>query len=163
MFRPKASAAFAPKSITPRFSTGNAPGKPKHTGHVFEFGSAPKLVGQPQKIFVSVASCTCISIPITASQPSFIKLIEYFQMICCFWNYNFNQLFSHHNRNLTIREGGMSRIIHTPLFLRVDSTLLSIPPLLTCGFLIRGYAAFFTNKKREPSAPWSSYPFIELF
>jgi hypothetical protein len=31
------------------------------------FGGAPKLVGQPQKIFVRVASWTCTSSPITGS------------------------------------------------------------------------------------------------
>ena len=47
-----------PNSTARRFSTGSAPGSPRHTGHTLLFGSAPKLVGQPQKIFVRVASWT---------------------------------------------------------------------------------------------------------
>ena len=38
-----------------------------HTGHTLVFGGAPKPVGQPQKILVRVASCTCTSRPMTGS------------------------------------------------------------------------------------------------
>src|SRR6266581_1402679 len=50
-----------------RLSTGSAPGSPRQTGQTFVLGGAPKLVGQPQKIFVRVASWTCTSKPITGS------------------------------------------------------------------------------------------------
>src|SRR5271157_3557600 len=49
------------------FSTGSAPGSPRHTGQTLLLGCAPKLVGQPQKILVAVASWTCTSRPITGS------------------------------------------------------------------------------------------------
>ena len=39
------------KSTAERFSTGSAPGKPRHTGHTCVFGGAPNAVLQPQKIF----------------------------------------------------------------------------------------------------------------
>src|ERR1035441_9269917 len=48
-------------------STGSAPGRPRQTGQTLLFGCAPKLVGQPQKIFVAVASWTCTSRPMTGS------------------------------------------------------------------------------------------------
>src|SRR5713226_748047 len=54
-------------STASRLSTGNAPGSPMHTGQTLVFGGAPKLVGQPQKILLAVASCTCTSRPITGS------------------------------------------------------------------------------------------------
>src|SRR6266849_5631010 len=54
-------------SSAARLSTGSAPGSPRHTGQTLVFGGAPKLVGQPQKIFVLVPSWTCTSSPITAS------------------------------------------------------------------------------------------------
>src|SRR5712692_8325258 len=54
-------------STASRLSTGSAPGRPMHTGQTFVFGGAPKAVGQPQKILVAVASCTCTSRPITGS------------------------------------------------------------------------------------------------
>src|SRR5690348_1242031 len=50
-----------------RLRTGRAPGSPRQTGHTFVLGGAPKLVGQPQKILVRVASWTCTSRPITGS------------------------------------------------------------------------------------------------
>ena len=46
-----------PSSTARRFSTGNAPGSPRQTGHTLAFGAAPKRVAHPQKIFVSVRSC----------------------------------------------------------------------------------------------------------
>src|SRR5213080_361636 len=68
MLSPRASAARAPNSTARQFSTGNAPGKPRHTGHVFEFGSSPNRVEQPQKIFDSVLNCAWISSPMMVSQ-----------------------------------------------------------------------------------------------
>ncbi len=51
-----ASAALMASSTAWRLSTGSAPGKPRQTGQTLVFGAAPKLVGQPQKILVRVAS-----------------------------------------------------------------------------------------------------------
>ena len=56
-----------------RLSTGSAPGRPRHTGQTLVFGGAPKLVGQPQKILVRVASWTCTSRPITGSYLAIIS------------------------------------------------------------------------------------------
>ena len=39
-------------------STGNAPGRPRHTGQVLRLGMSPKEVLQPQNNFDAVASCT---------------------------------------------------------------------------------------------------------
>src|SRR6516162_6098086 len=50
-----------------RFSTGSAPGNPRHTGHTLVFGGLPNSVEQPQKILVLVRSWTCTSRPITGS------------------------------------------------------------------------------------------------
>ena len=54
-------------SIAAAFATGSAPGRPRHTGQVWVFGSAPNAVGQPQNIFDAVPSSTCVSSPITGS------------------------------------------------------------------------------------------------
>src|SRR5215470_8753984 len=54
-------------STASRLSTGNAPGSPMHTGQTFVLGGAPKLFGQPQKILLAAASCTCTSKPMTGS------------------------------------------------------------------------------------------------
>ena len=62
-----ASAALTASSTASRFNTGSAPGSPMQTGQTLVLGGAPKLVGQPQKILVAVASCTCTSSPITGS------------------------------------------------------------------------------------------------
>ena len=51
-------------------TTGSAPGRPRQTGQTWEFGSAPKSVGQPQNIFVAVESSTCTSSPMTGSKRS---------------------------------------------------------------------------------------------
>lgn len=51
---PVAREAMAAYSTTFVFSTGSAPGIPRQTGQVLEFGGAPKLVEQAQKIFVAV-------------------------------------------------------------------------------------------------------------
>src|SRR5690242_19630726 len=50
-----------------RFSTGKAPGSPRHTGHTLVFGGSPKRVEQEQNILVAVRSWTCTSNPITGS------------------------------------------------------------------------------------------------
>src|SRR5213080_4422184 len=68
MLSPRASAARAPNSTARQFSTGNAPGKPRHTGQVFEFGSSPNRVEQPQKIFDSVLNWAWTSSPMMVSQ-----------------------------------------------------------------------------------------------
>jgi hypothetical protein len=49
------------------FSTGSAPGSPRHVGHIWVFGADPNRVRHPQKAFVVVRSCTCTSSPITGS------------------------------------------------------------------------------------------------
>jgi hypothetical protein len=51
-----AIAAKAANSTAFRFSTGSAPGSPRHTGHTFVFGGSPKRVEQEQKIFEAVSS-----------------------------------------------------------------------------------------------------------
>ncbi|SLI92073.1 Uncharacterised protein [Mycobacteroides abscessus subsp. abscessus] len=48
-------------------TTGSEPGRPRHTGHTWVFGSAPKSVGQPQNILVAVESSTWTSMPSTGS------------------------------------------------------------------------------------------------
>ena len=48
-------------------ATGSAPGRPRHTGQVCVFGSAPNSVEQPQNIFDTVPSSTCVSRPKTGS------------------------------------------------------------------------------------------------
>src|SRR2546430_17132841 len=40
---------------------------PWHTGQVWVFGGAPKVVGQPQNILVRVVSCAWTSRPMTTS------------------------------------------------------------------------------------------------
>jgi hypothetical protein len=45
-------------SIAFSLTTGNAPGKAKQTGQVCVFGSAPKIVLQPQNIFEFVFNST---------------------------------------------------------------------------------------------------------
>src|SRR6267378_5588278 len=63
----KAIAARAANSTAFRFSTGKAPGSPKHTGHTFVLGGSPKRVEHEQKIFDTVSSCTWTSSPMTGS------------------------------------------------------------------------------------------------
>ena len=48
-------------------TTGSAPGRPRHTGQVWVFGSAPNSVEQPQNIFDFVLSSTCTSSPSAGS------------------------------------------------------------------------------------------------
>ena len=57
-------------STADRLTTGSAPGRPRHTGQTWVFGSAPNSVGQPQNIFVFVFSSTCTSSPSTGSKRS---------------------------------------------------------------------------------------------
>src|SRR5213078_1904943 len=57
-----------PNSTARRLTTGSAPGIPWQTGHVWLFGGAPKVVGQPQNIFERVLSCAWTSSPMTTSQ-----------------------------------------------------------------------------------------------
>src|SRR6266404_3400010 len=63
----KAIAARAANSTAFRFSTGKAPGSPRHTGHTLVFGRSPKRVEHEQKIFDAVSSCTWTSSPMTGS------------------------------------------------------------------------------------------------
>src|SRR5713101_2894424 len=48
-------------------STGSEPGRPRHTGQMLVFGSAPKLLRHPQNSFVWVLSSVWTSSPITVS------------------------------------------------------------------------------------------------
>jgi hypothetical protein len=54
-------------SIAFSLTTGSAPGRAKQTGQVCVFGSAPKIVLQPQNIFEFVFNSTCTSSPSTGS------------------------------------------------------------------------------------------------
>src|SRR5579862_2126350 len=63
----RARPALMASSTASRLNTGSAPGSPRQTGQTLVFGGAPKLVGQPQKILVAVASWTWTSRPMTAS------------------------------------------------------------------------------------------------
>src|SRR5918998_6767753 len=64
-----------PSAIAPRtanlmaspLGTGNAPGRPRHTGHTLVLGGSPNVVRLPQNILVRVRSWTCTSSPITVS------------------------------------------------------------------------------------------------
>jgi hypothetical protein len=57
------------------FITGKAPGRPRHTGQVCEFGSAPNSAGEAQNIFELVLSWTCTSRPM---------VVMYFMLLCVF-------------------------------------------------------------------------------
>ena len=54
-------------SIAARLVTGSEPGSPRQTGQTCVFGSPPNRAGQPQNIFVTVPSSTCVSRPMTGS------------------------------------------------------------------------------------------------
>ena len=54
-------------SMALAFTTGREPGRPRQTGQVWVFGSAPNTVEQPQNIFEAVFSSTCTSSPSTGS------------------------------------------------------------------------------------------------
>jgi hypothetical protein len=54
-------------SIALPFTTGNEPGRPRQTGQVCVFGSAPKALTQPQNILDAVFSSTWTSRPSTGS------------------------------------------------------------------------------------------------
>src|SRR5689334_20740974 len=62
-----AMAARVAYSTALRFSTGSAPGQPRHTGQTLLLGGSPKRVEHEQKILLVVSSCTCTSSPITGS------------------------------------------------------------------------------------------------
>ena len=66
-------------SIAFSFTTGSAPGKPKQTGQVWVFGSAPKIVLQPQNIFEAVPNSTWTSKPSTGSYFSITS--SYFKLM----------------------------------------------------------------------------------
>src|SRR5918999_410317 len=69
------SCTVQPSAIAPRtasliasaLGTGNAPGKPRHTGQTLVLGGSPNVVRLPQNILVRVRSWTCTSNPITVS------------------------------------------------------------------------------------------------
>src|SRR4051794_9782601 len=67
---PRPSPTSTVFSTAARLGTGSAPGWAVHTGQVRVLGSPPYSLGQRQNILVAVFSCTWISRPITASQPS---------------------------------------------------------------------------------------------
>ena len=52
-------------STAVRLTTGSEPGSPRHTGQTWVFGSAPKVVAQPQNILETVLSSMWTSRPIT--------------------------------------------------------------------------------------------------
>ena len=54
-------------SIAASLATGSAPGRPRHTGQIWVFGSAPKSVAHEQNIFDAVDSSTWVSRPMTGS------------------------------------------------------------------------------------------------
>src|SRR2546421_12984472 len=62
-----AIAASVANSTAFLFSTGNAPGNPRHTGQTLVLGGAPNVVEHPQKALVAVSSWTWTSSPITTS------------------------------------------------------------------------------------------------
>ena len=62
-------ADSTPTSLT----TGSDPGSPRHTGQTWVFGSAPKVVAQPQNILVCVPSSTCTSSPSTGSYAAMVS------------------------------------------------------------------------------------------
>src|SRR5262249_3619252 len=72
-FRPM--PAFTAIATAARLRTGKAPGKPRHTGHVFMFGGSPNCVEQEQKSLEFVRSCAWHSRPITASYFGFIQVM----------------------------------------------------------------------------------------
>lgn len=51
-------------------------GCPRHTGQTCVLGSAPNSLAQPQKALVRVPSCTCVSMPITASYSTCLRMGE---------------------------------------------------------------------------------------
>ncbi len=52
-------------SIARALTTGSDPGRPRHTGHTWVFGSDPKSVAHPQNILEAVFSSTWTSSPRT--------------------------------------------------------------------------------------------------
>src|SRR5918999_2318544 len=69
MLAPMATPVARTCSTARRLMTGRLPGSPRQTGHVSVFGGASwTSVEQPQNIFDTVRSWTCISTPMTASK-----------------------------------------------------------------------------------------------
>src|SRR5207249_10348285 len=66
MSQPSMRPVSAVMRSASRFITGNAPGKPRQTGQVCVFGSAPNSTGEAQNIFERVLSWTCTSRPMVA-------------------------------------------------------------------------------------------------
>src|SRR3981081_1662518 len=62
-----ARAASVANSTAFLFSTGRAPGRPRHTGQTLVLGGAPKRVEHEQKNLEAVRSCTWTSRPMTGS------------------------------------------------------------------------------------------------
>src|SRR3954453_15650216 len=67
MWQLSASPIRTADSTALAFTTGIAPGRPRHTGQTCVLGAAPNSVGQPQNIFEAVFSSTCSSSPIAGS------------------------------------------------------------------------------------------------
>src|SRR5918993_270698 len=65
--QPRAMAPRTANLIASALGTGNAPGKPRHTGHTLVLGGSPNVVRLPQNILVRVRSWTCTSRRITVS------------------------------------------------------------------------------------------------
>src|SRR3990167_771644 len=63
----RAKPTFIAYSRARSLTTGNAPGRPRQTGHVRVLGASPNLFAQPQKIFVFVLNWRWTSNPITVS------------------------------------------------------------------------------------------------
>src|ERR1019366_10114209 len=84
----KAIAARAANSTAFRFSTGKAPGSPRHTGQTFVFGGSPKRVEHEQKIFDAVSNCTWTSSPMTGSYLA-SRSAETAGVVAIAGNYNF--------------------------------------------------------------------------
>src|SRR6476659_9793219 len=64
----RARPIWSPERIAASLVVGRTPGCARQTGHVWTFGSSPKVTAQPQNIFVRVESWTWISSPITGSR-----------------------------------------------------------------------------------------------
>src|SRR6185295_10132388 len=67
MWHPAARPRRTAASTAARFSTGNVPGIPRHTGSVEVLGSAPNAADDHEKIFDRVERWVWISRPMTTS------------------------------------------------------------------------------------------------
>src|SRR5215470_622707 len=90
----KAIAARTANSTALRFSTGRAPGSPRHTGHTFVLGGSPKRVEHEQKILLAVRSWTWTSSPITGSYFARTE-VDAFANVAMMGLYGFSQDWSH--------------------------------------------------------------------